>query len=60
MLLEKNQLVEEIDTMNRLRECSEIDIRLLLKSRSYVLGLNEVETRKEVLSQVETAKEMVS
>merc|ERR1719295_1604960 len=29
-------------------------------NRSYALGLNEVETRKEVLGQVETAKERVT
>lgn len=44
LLLEKRQLVEEIDTMNR----------------SYVLGVHEVATRREVLNQVEAAKEMVT
>jgi len=43
LMLERVQLVEEIDTLNR----------------SYVLGLNEVATRKDVLNQVEAAKEMV-
>ena len=32
---------------------------VFLKSRSYVLGVHEVATRREVLNQVETAKEMV-
>ena len=32
---------------------------LFVKSRSYVLGVHEVETRREVLNQVEAAKEMV-
>jgi len=43
LLLEKRQLVEEIETMNR----------------SYLLGVNEVTNRREVLNQVEAAKQMV-
>merc|ERR1712130_403714 len=44
LLLEKRQLVEEIETMNR----------------SYLLGVNEVTNRREVLNQVEAAKQMVT
>jgi len=44
LMLERKELVEEIDTLNR----------------SYVLGLSDVATRKEVLNQVATAKEMVT
>merc|ERR1711971_772705 len=44
LMLERKELVEEIDTLNR----------------SYVLGLSEVATRKDVLNQVATAKDMVT
>ena len=39
--------------------CVFICYLLFVKSRSYVLGVHEVETRREVLNQVEAAKEMV-
>ena len=39
--------------------CVFICYLLFVKSRSYVLGVHEVATRREVLNQVEAAKEMV-
>jgi len=43
LILEKKGLVEEMDTLNR----------------SYLLGLNDLETRREALNEAEAAKEVV-